>query len=424
MNLSEIRKKKLELRKKIQEARTEGELEDIKEELLALQEAERLLEEKVSALELGNDDKDTPPEDEEETQNEEGDETDEQELVNEKSLIKNSVTKPEARKLENLKIIKKVEERKMEEKNILETAEYRSAFLKRLQGKPLNEEEQRAMTTAQESVGSTIPTTTLNRIEEKLRQTSALFNQVEVLNIPGYLSIPQEKITNEASWVAENTASDDVDDTTDAINFGAYKLIRTISITAEVEAMSIEAFETYIVKKLSDKMAIAIENAILNGNGKGQPKGILQETLEKVEYAKGSTPSYANLCSLMAKLKSGYKPNSKFVMSSKMLWENIATITVGNQLVFLPDPTGEFAGRIFGRPVIEDDYISDKKILLGNFEKYTINFNKAIEVTSDESVEFRKGNKVYRALGLLDGKTVNTEAFVLLDESATETPAV
>lgn len=424
MNLSEIRKKKLELRKKIQEARTEGELEDIKEELIALQEAERLLEEKVSALESEKDDKDTPPKTEEETPNEEGEETDEQELVNEKSLIKNSVAKPEARKLENLKKIKKVEERKMEEKNILETAEYRSAFLKRLQGKPLNEEEQRAMTTAQESVGSTIPTTTLNRIEEKLRQTSALFNQVEVLNIPGYLSIPQEKITNEASWVAENTASDDVDDTTDAINFGAYKLIRTISITAEVEAMSIDAFETYIVKKLSDKMAIAIENAILNGNGKGQPKGILQETLEKVEYSKGGTPTYANLCSLMAKLKSGYKPNSKFVMSSKMLWENIATITVGNQLVFLPDPTGEFAGRIFGRPVIEDDYISDKKILLGNFEKYTINFNKAIEVTSDESVEFRKGNKVYRALGLLDGKTVNTEAFVLLDESAEETLAV
>ena len=418
MTLEEIKKKKLELRKRIQEVRTEGDLEDIKEELVALQEAEKLLEEKVNSLsEEGSEENKDSDKDDEETENEE----DEKELVDEKSLIKNSPTKPEARKIENLKIIKKDEEKKMDEKNILETAEYRSAFLKRLQGKKLNDEEQRAMTTASESVGSAIPTTTLNRIEEKLRQTSALFNQVEVLNIPGYLSIPQEKITNEASWVAENTASDDVDDTTDAINFGAYKLIRTISITAEVEAMSIEAFETYIVKKLSDKMAIAIENAILNGNGKGQPKGILQETLEKVEYAKGSTPSYANLCSLMAKLKSGYKPNSKFVMSSKMLWENIATITVGNQLVFLPDPTGEFAGRIFGRPVIEDDYISDKKILLGNFEKYTINFNKAIEVTSDESVEFRKGNKVYRALGLLDGKT---EAFVLLDESATETPAV
>ena len=52
----------------------------------------------------------------------------------------------------------------------------------------------------------------------------------------------------------------------------------------------------------------------------------------------------------------------------------------------------------------------------------TINFNKSITINSDESVEFRKGNKVYRALALLDGKTVNTEAFVLLDKA--ETPAV
>lgn len=412
MTLEEIKKKKLELRKKIQEARNEGELEDIKEELVALQEAERLLEEKISNLE--NDPKEDEPKDDEEKP--------EETPIDEKSLIKNTNNKVEERKAMDMKIIKKEEERKMDEKNILETPEYRSAFLKRLQGKPLNEAEQRAMTTAQNSVGAGIPTTTLNRIEEKLRQTSALFNEVEVLNIAGYLSIPKENVTNEASWVAENTASTDVDDTLNAINFGAYKLIRTISITAEVEAMTIDAFESYIVKKLSDKMAIAIENAILNGTGNGQPKGILTETLEKVEYAKNGTPAYADLCKLMAKLKSGYKPNAKFVMSSKMLWENIATMLVGNQLVFLPDPTGEFAGRIFGRPVIEDDYIDDKKILLGNFQKYTINFNKPIEVTSDESVEFRKANKVYRSLGLLDGKTVNTEAFVLLDEATT--PAV
>ena len=37
--------------------------------------------------------------------------------------------------------------------------EYRSAFLKRLQGKQLTEEEKRAMTTAQESVGTSIPST-------------------------------------------------------------------------------------------------------------------------------------------------------------------------------------------------------------------------------------------------------------------------
>lgn len=421
MTLKEIKKKKLELRSKIQEARTEGDLEAIKEELLALQEAEKLLEDKINDLENKDDESEDEPNNEDETQGSTPeDEENEENLINEKSLIKNQNKKFEKRKVETMKIIKKDEEKDMEEKNILETKEYRSAFLKRLQGKELNEEEKRAMTTAQSSVGSAIPTTTLNRIDEKLRQTSALYNEVEVLNIGGYLSIPKEKTTNEASWVEENKESTDVDDTLDAVNFAAYKLIRTISITAEVEAMSIDAFEDYIVKKLSDKMAIAIENAILNGDGTGKMKGILTETLEKTNYS--GNISFADLCKLMALLKSGYKPNAKFVVSSKTLWEDIATITVGNQLVFLPDPTGEFAGRLFGKPVIEDDYLGDGKILFGNFKKYTINFNKSITINSDESVEFRKGNKVYRALALLDGKTVNTEAFVLLDKA--ETPAV
>lgn len=418
MTLKEIRKKKLELRSKIQEARTDGELEAIKEELLALQEAEKLLEDKINDLENKDDESAGESDNEDETQDPTPE--DEESLINEKSLIKNQNKNFEKRKLETMKIIKKDEEKDMEEKNILETKEYRSAFLKRLQGKELNDEEKRAMTTAQSSVGSAIPTTTLNRIDEKLRQTSALYNEVEVLNIGGYLSIPKEKATNEASWVEENKESTDVDDTLDAVNFAAYKLIRTISITAEVEAMTIDAFEDYIVKKLSDKMAIAIENAILNGDGTGKMKGILTEAIETLKYS--GNLSFDVLCKLMALLKSGYKPNAKFVVSSKTLWEDIATITVGNQLVFLPDPTGEFAGRLFGKPVIEDDYLGDCKILFGNFKKYTINFNKSITINSDESVEFRKGNKVYRALALLDGKTVNTEAFVLLDKE--ETPAV
>ena len=77
--------------------------------------------------------------------------------------------------------------------NILASAEYRSAFLKRLQGKALNEAEKRAMTTAVESVGAGIPTTLLNKIEEKLRQTSALFNEVEVLNLPRILKYTKGK---------------------------------------------------------------------------------------------------------------------------------------------------------------------------------------------------------------------------------------
>lgn len=392
MTLKELDQKKEELRKKLENAKPE-ELEEIRKEVEALKDV-KVEEEKT-------------------------------EEIDERSLLKGAIEGLEKRNinLSNAKEIEKpkMEERKMEEeKNILETAEYRSAFLKKLQGKKLNEKEERAMTTAVSSVGAAIPTSTLNRIEEMLRQTSALYNQIDVLNIPGYVSIPVEDTVNDAAWIAEGANSTDVEDKLASVNFAAYKLIRTISITAEVSKMTISAFENWIVKKITERMAMAIENAILNGTGNGQPKGILKETIKTLQSAEKGKITYEDLCNMMANLKAGYKKGSAFVVNTQTLWKDIATIRVGDSLVFVPDPTGEFAGRIFGKPVIEDEFIEEGKILYGLFSKYTMNWNENVNVTSDDSAEFRSGNRVYRGMALVDGKTVNKEAFVLMNKQAGE----
>lgn len=392
MTLKELDQKKEELRKKLENAKPE-ELEEIRKEVEALKDV-KVEEEKT-------------------------------EEIDERSLLKGAIEGLEKRNinLSNAKEIEKpkMEERKMEEeKNILETAEYRSAFLKKLQGKKLNEKEERAMTTAVSSVGAGIPTSTLNRIEEMLRQTSALYNQIDVLNIPGYVSIPVEDTVNNAAWIAEGANSTDAEDKLASVNFAAYKLIRTISITAEVSKMTISAFENWIVKKITERMAMAIENAILNGTGNGQPKGILKETIKTLQSAEKGKITYEDLCNMMANLKAGYKKGSAFVVNTQTLWKDIATIRVGDSLVFVPDPTGEFAGRIFGKPVIEDEFIEEGKILYGLFSKYTMNWNENVNVTSDDSAEFRSGNRVYRGMALVDGKTVNKEAFVLMNKQAGE----
>lgn len=388
MTLKELEEKKKELRQKVENAKPE-EMEELRKEIEALKDVE-IEEEKK------------------------------EEVVDERNLLKGAIEDLEKRNLSNAKVIEKPvkEERKMEEKNIYETEEYRSAFLKKLQGKKLNEKEERAMTTATTSAGAAIPTTTLNRIEEMLRQTSALYNMVDVLNIPGYLSIPVEDTVNDASWVAEGESSTDVNDKLKSVNFAAYKLIRTISITAEVSKMTVSAFENWIVKKLTDRMAMAIENAILNGTGNGQPKGILKEEITSLESNEAGKFSYEDICKIMANLKAGYKRGSAFVVNTQTLWNDIATIKLGDNLVFVPDATGEFAGRIFGKPVIEDEFIGEGKILYGLFNKYTINWNENVNVTSDDSAEFRSGNRVYRGMALVDGKTVNTEAFVLMSKKA------
>lgn len=387
MTLKELNEKKEELRKKLENAKPE-ELAEIRKEI-----------EKLKDVEI----------------------EEEKEKLDERSLLKGAIEDLEKRSIKpsDAKIIEKPskEERKVGE-NILETEEYRMAFLKKLQGKELNEKEKRAMTTAESSVGAAVPTTTLNKIEEMLRQTSALYNLVDVLNIPGYLSIPVEDTVNDASWVAEGKNSTDVNDKLKSVNFAAYKLIRTISITAEVSKMTVSAFEGWIVKKITNRMAMAIENAILNGTGNGQPKGILTETITTLESANAGVFNYEDICDIMANLKAGYKKGSAFVVNTQTLWKDIATIKVGDNLVFVPDATGEYSGRIFGKPVIEDEFIGEGQILYGLFDKYTINWNENVNVTSDDSAEFRSGNRVYRGMALVDGKTVNTEAFVLMKKKA------
>lgn len=397
MTKKELEQKKAELKQKVEIA-NEEELAQLRSEIEALKDIEI----------------------EEEKQ--------EKEVTDERNLLKGAIEDLEERNLDLSKakeINKPIkEEGKMEERNIFETEEYRSAFLKRLQGKELNEKEERAMTTAISSVGAAIPTTTLNRIEEMLRQTSALYNLVDVLNIPGYLSIPVEDTVNDASWIAEGANSTDTDDKLKSVNFAAYKLIRTVSITAEVSKMTVSAFEDWIVKKITNRMAMAIENAILNGTGNGQPKGILAEDITTLESEAQGEFTYKDICKIMASLKAGYKKGSAFVVNTQTLWNDIATIKVGDNLVFVPDATGEYAGRIFGKPVIEDEFIGEGKILYGLFEKYTINWNENVNVTSDDSAEFRSGNRVYRGMALVDGKTVNTEAFVLMNKKGNKTEGV
>lgn len=387
MTKKELDEKKKELRQRLEKA-NEEELVEIRKEIEALKDIEIVEEVKID----------------------------------ERNLLKGAIEDLESRNanISNANVIEKPvrEERKVEETNIFETEEYRSAFLKKLQGRKLNEKEERAMTTAAASGGAAIPTTTLNRIEEMLRQTSALYNLVDVLNIPGYLAIPVEDTVNDASWVAEGENSTDSNDKLKSVNFAAYKLIRTISITAEVSKMTVSAFENWIVKKITDRMAMAIENAILNGTGNGQPKGILTENITKLESNEKDKFGYEDICKIMANLKAGYKKGSAFVVNTQTLWNDIATIKIGDNLVFIPDATGEYSGRIFGKPVIEDEFIEEGKILYGLFDKYTINWNENINVTSDDSAEFRSGNRVYRGMALVDGKTVNTEAFVIMEKKA------
>jgi len=330
-------------------------------------------------------------------------------------IVANPIVKPKV----------EAEERKfegMERDEILSAPEYRSGYLKRLQGKALTATEERALTTASNSAGAAVPTTTLNMIIDKLRQTSALFPRVTVSYVPGNLSLVVANAKNAAAWKAEGADGTPADDTVVSINLSGYELIKLVEISAAAQAMTIDAFEAYIAAEIGRQMAIAIENAILNGTGSGQPTGILTgitwDANNSTTWTNGSAIGYDNLVDGLALLPTMYHPNAVFVMNRKMLFGGIRKITTQDgQPIFTYNPQDPARNSILGYPVIVDDYMPDNTILLGDFSYYYWNFSQAPQIETSREAAFRSGKITYRGLAVADGKPALAEAFVKIEEA-------
>ena len=212
-------------------------------------------------------------------------------------------------------------ENDMEEKKTfaVDTEEYRVAWIKKLQGKELEAEERAAMTAS-----AAIPTTTVDKIFAALAEATPMLSQVTMMNIPGNVELPYESAVADANWLPMANTATDAADAIAAVTLSAYKLIKTVSIGADVARISIDAFESWLVRRLVDKMKKAVDNAIINGTNSNQPKGFAAETYDTVtttapqvnlvKVASNASIGWDSVMDLIALLPSVYDNNAKFVM--------------------------------------------------------------------------------------------------------------
>lgn len=290
------------------------------------------------------------------------------------------------------------EENTMENRTFaIDTVEYREAFLMNLQGKELSTEQRAAVTAS-----AAIPTQTMNKIVGKL-ELAPIINAVDVTYIPGNVSYPVEGTVAAAAWVAMDTAATDSADTITAVTLGAYKLIKTVEITADVAAMAVDAFENWLVNRLANKMQRAVAAAIMTGTGTAQATGLSSLTATGTYTKAGIT--YSDIMAIIAALPTEYSAGAHFVMSRASFYGNVLNIQdTAKHPIVVADAQAPAKFNILGFPVIIEDgagtdiYFGDLK------EGYKFNFAKAPVVDRDESVAFRTGSTVYRAMALADGK--------------------
>jgi len=306
----------------------------------------------------------------------------------------------------NIKPKQEKEERNMdlEKLNDVRSLEYRDAFLAVLKDNATPEQRTAV------SAAAVIPTVTLNKIYEKLEQTSVLFPHISKSFLPGNVSIPVENAKNDAAWVAMGTAATDGADSFAAVSLSAYKLIKTIELGADNLAASIDAFESFIVNALAKKIARTVDVAICTGDGSSKATGLLASGVitNTGTYTKAAMV-FGDLTKIIAGLGSEYRKNAKFVMPSAVFFSDVVPALASKGIGV--DTQLALQGRVLGYEVILDDNMTADSIVFGDLSYYHWNFAKDVAIERDNSVGFRTGSAVYRAMALADGKVVNAAAF-------------
>lgn len=300
------------------------------------------------------------------------------------------------------------EDKPMENRTFaVDSAEYREAYLLNLQGRELTTEQRTAV-----SASGTIPKQTMNKIISYF-ETNPILSRIDMTYIPGNVSFPVEGTNADAAWVAMGTAATDSADTVTTVELAAYKLIKTVEITADVETMSISAFESWLVSALGNKIEKALDAAVFNGTGTNQAKGIITTLSTATGTYTKAKAKYSDLIAIIASLGTVYAKNAVFAMPRKLFYTDVLGIEdTSGQPVCHADVESPAKYNILGYQVILDDNIPTDNILFGDFKAYKMNIAKAPQVTSDDSVAFRTGSRVYRAMALADGKLAVPAAFV------------
>lgn len=346
------------------------------------------------------------------------------ELISQKHDLESQLKEIEEREVKENKLkelrgmlntTKTIEKRgtEMEKNYNVNGAEYRSAWVKDLMGKELNTEERAALTSA----NAVIPTGIAEEVYS-IVEASPLVDAVDVSHITGYVTFPVETAASDAAWVAMGTAATDGTDTLTPITLNAYKLIKTVEITADISAMSVNAFEKWIIARLADKILKAVNNAILNGTGASQPSGIFKVKNSATGTFTKAGMTYKDLMKVLAALPTGYAANGTLVMNRALFYGDVLGMTDSNgQKVCVADAQSPAKFNVLGYPVIIDDNCPADKLLFGDLKAYKFNFASDTEVKPDASVGFRSGSVVWRAMTLADGNLGDARAIVRFDRA-------
>ena len=306
--------------------------------------------------------------------------------------------------------------------------DYRKNFWNAMRSKAPMPEVTNALQIGTDSEGGyLVPDEYERTLVEALEEENIFRRMAKVIKTSsGDRKIPVVASKGTASWIDEEGAFPESDDSFGQVSIGAYKLGTLIKVSEELLNDSVFDLQSYISREFARRIGAKEEEAFFTGDGKGKPLGVLAATggaETGVTAASATAVTADELMDLYYSLKSPYRKKSVWVLNDSTI-KAIRKLKDNNgQYLWQPSLTAGTPDTILGRPVKTSAYMpvlaaGAKTIAFGDFSYYWI--------ADRQGRSFKRLNELFAATGQVgflasqrvDGKMILAEAVKVLVQKA------
>lgn len=315
-----------------------------------------------------------------------------------------------------------------EEKAGRATNEYKKAFWNAMRSQKPKYEVMDALQVGTDSEGGyLVPDEFERTLVEALEEENIFRSLANVISTSsGDRKIPVVASKGSASWVDEEGAIPESDDSFGQVSIGAYKLATLMKVSEELLNDSVFNLEAYITREFARRIGNKEEEAFFTGDGVGKPTGVLATAggAQVGVTATGTTAiTLDEVLDLFYSLKAPYRNRAAFVL-------NDATVKAIRKL---KDSTGQYlwqpsiqAGTpdtILNKPLYTSVYMptltaAAKTIVFGDFSYYWVADRQGRVLKRLNELYATSGQVGFLATQRVDGKLILPEAIKVLQQHA------
>lgn len=333
--------------------------------------------------------------------------------------------------------------------NVLESKEYREAFRNLwTRGTPIPAElmsrarayvatlpeEQRAGTPINTSnTAAVIPLTIMREVINKIRTPFGnIYDTVRRVSVAGAVEYPIGEFEADFNWVTEGTVSPEQDiGAVGTVSFGYFEAELRIAQTFLSALLSIDAFEAEISNVIARAYRKFMDNAIVNGDGKGKITGLEAGTTKTISMTAAQLNDWRQWDKrFFAELVPGYE-DGKFIFSRSTVIKYLKTMADANNRPLFYEATGLTVGDgdrvndrgfFFGREVLmtvpaivkDFDTINSAETFGYFFQPDNFVLNENFGFTVDRYYNYERRKWITVATVVVDGKPLNNTGFIKL----------